>query len=140
MARLTRPSGIAIAAVAAAILVPLALVQPYAGTPAPDRFEQAPLPAPPVPPPLRAAFAHPLFAAPVIESAPPADAPQLIGIVGRLGRDAVALVRGSDGTRTLAPGDSVDGWQLRSLAIDAAYFTRGGQSARVAVPGNDDQR
>ncbi|WP_430635286.1 hypothetical protein [Sphingomonas hankookensis] len=34
------------------------------------------------------------------------------------------------------PGDSIDGWQLRSLAIDAAYFTRGGQNARVPMPGS----
>ena len=99
--------------------------------------EPAPISPPPAPPPLRAAFARPLFAAPPADAAAPADAPQLIGIVGRLGRDAVALVRGSEGTRTLRPGDSVDGWQLRSLAIDAAYFTRGGQTARVAVPLSD---
>ncbi|WP_315764258.1 hypothetical protein [Sphingomonas sp. Y38-1Y] len=87
------------------------------------------------PPPLAAALERPLFegegAAPL-----PADAPELIGIAGRLDRDAVAMVRGRDGTvRTLKPGEGIDGWQLRSLAIDAAYFTRGGQSARVAMPG-----
>lgn len=96
----------------------------------------APLAAPASPPPLRAAFARTLFAPPAADALP-ADAPQLLGVVGRLGRDAVALVRGSDGTRTLAPGDSIDGWQLRSLAIDAAYFTRGGQSARVPMPGGE---
>lgn len=98
-----------------------------------------PLPVPATPPPLRAAFARTLFAPPAADALP-ADAPQLLGVVGRLGRDAVALVRGSAGTRTLSPGDSIDGWQLRSLAIDAAYFTRGGQSARVPIPGDGDQR
>jgi hypothetical protein len=58
----------------------------------------------------------------------------LVGIVGRLDQDAVAMVRGRNGAmRTLRPGEGVDGWQLRSLAIDAAYFTRGTQSARVAL-------
>lgn len=109
-------------------------VRSIAATPA-----MLPLAAPAAPPPLRAAFARALFAAPAADALP-ADAPQLLGVVGRLGRDAVALVRGSSGTRTLSPGDSVDGWQLRSLAIDAAYFTRGGQSARVPMPGSDDQR
>lgn len=99
----------------------------------------APLAAPAAPPPLRAAFSRTLFAPPAADALP-ADAPVLLGVVGRLGRDAVALVRGAEGTRTLSPGDSVDGWQLRSLAIDAAYFTRGGQTARVPMPGSDDQR
>ncbi|WP_213982713.1 hypothetical protein [Sphingomonas sp. dw_22] len=68
----------------------------------------------------------------------PADAPQLAGIVGRLGEDAVALVRGGDGaTRTLRVGESVDGWQLVSLAIDAAFFTRGTQRVRVPLPAGE---
>lgn len=99
----------------------------------------APLASPVTAPPLRAAFARTLFAPPAADALPD-DAPVLLGVVGRLGRDAVALVRGTEGTRTLSPGDSVDGWQLRSLAIDAAYFTRGGQTARVPMPGSDDQR
>lgn len=110
----------------------------------PGQAAQAPVALPPLatpatPPPLRAAFARTLFA-PSAADALPADAPQLLGVVGRLGRDAVAMVRGSEGTRTLSPGDSIDGWQLRSLAIDAAFFTRGGQSARVPMPSSDDQR
>ena len=125
-------------AVLVALAVPPWLLREPARTDAAPR-SVAPLAAPVPPPPLRAAFARTLFAPPPADALP-ADAPQLLGVVGRLGRDAVALVRGSDGTRTLSPGDSVDGWQLRSLAIDAAYFTRGGQSARVPMPGNDDQR
>lgn len=62
-------------------------------------------------------------------------APQLVGIVGRLGQDAVALVRDAGGqTRTLQIGESIDGWQLAALAIDAAFFTRGGERVRVALP------
>ena len=89
------------------------------------------------PPTLQAIYERPLFAAPVeqADAALPEDAPQLVGIVGRLGEDAVALVRGGDGaTRTLRVGESVDGWQLASLAIDAAFFTRGAQRARVPLP------
>lgn len=86
-----------------------------------------------MPPPLSAALERPLFDT-AAETAVPADAPELIGIVGRLDRDAVAMVRGRDGAmRTLRPGEGIDGWRLRSLAIDAAYFTRGAQSARVAL-------
>lgn len=88
-------------------------------------------------PPLAAAFERPLFGAPAEagEAALPGDAPALVGIVGRLGQDAVALVRTADGTtRALQIGESVDGWQLASLAIDAAYFTRGAQRVRVPLP------
>ena len=65
----------------------------------------------------------------------PGGAPELIGIAGRIGTDAVALVRGGDGkSRTLAVGESVDGWRLESLAIDAALFARGAERARVPLP------
>jgi hypothetical protein len=97
----------------------------------------APLVAPAAPPPLAAAYERPLFGAPAEaeEAALPGDAPALIGIVGRLGADAVALVRTADGaTRALQIGESVDGWQLASLAIDAAFFTRGAQRVRVPLP------
>lgn len=47
----------------------------------------------------------------------------------------MALVKASDGTtRTLAIGESVDGWSLASLAIDAAFFTRGAERVRVPLP------
>jgi hypothetical protein len=122
-------------AVLVALAVPPWLLRESAGSDTAPAA-QAPLASPPTPPPLRAAFARTLFAAPATDALPD-DAPQLLGVVGRLGRDAVALVRGAEGTRTLSPGDSIDGWQLRSLAIDAAYFTRGGQSARVPMPGGE---
>lgn len=86
---------------------------------------------------LTAAYERQLFAMPEggAAEALPQDAPALIGVAGRLGADAVALVRSADGTtRTLAIGESVDGWQLASLAIDAAFFTRGAQRVRVPLP------
>jgi hypothetical protein len=107
-------------------------------TPSTTAPAQSPLGASPEAPPLAAAFTRPLFAGNT-DAAPSApDAPALVGVVGRLMHDAVALVRTADGTtRTLAPGESVDGWRLESLAADAAYFTRGNQRARVPMPGED---
>ncbi len=85
-------------------------------------------------PPLARVYERQLFGAAEPEAAP-ADAPALIGIVGRLGADAVALVRASDGkTRTLRIGESADGWSLASLAINAAFFTRGTERVRVPLP------
>lgn len=133
-----RDHGLIAAAVLVALVLPPWLLREGDRGTAPAAAV-APLAAPVAPPPLRAAFARTLFAPPAADALPD-DAPVLLGAVGRLGRDAVALVRGAEGTRTLSPGDSVDGWQLRSLAIDAAYFTRGGQTARVPMPGSDDQR
>ncbi|MDJ0278466.1 hypothetical protein QLH51_16845 [Sphingomonas sp. 2R-10] len=125
---------IAVAVLVALVVPPWLLRAPPHGTTAPST--PPPLTTPSAPPPLRAAFARTLFAPPAADALPD-DAPQLLGVVGRLGRDAVALVRGAEGTRTLSPGDSIDGWQLRSLAIDAAYFTRGSQSARVPMAGGE---
>jgi len=49
------------------------------------------------------------------------------------------MVRTADGsTRTLRVGESVDGWRLGSLAIDAAFFERGSEKARVPLPVGDD--
>lgn len=90
--------------------------------------------------PLVAAYDRPLFAAPVdaVAATPPADAPALVGVAGRIDKDAVAMVRGADGrTRTLAIGDSIDGWKLAALAIDAAFFTRGAARVRVPLPTED---
>lgn len=120
-----------------AVLMPAALLLPAGrGASAGQEPPSAPIGAA-APPPLRAVYERPLFAAASdqADAALPGDAPQLVGIVGRLGDDAVALVRGADGaTRTLRVGESVDGWQLASLSIDAAFFTRGGQQARVPLP------
>ncbi|RYE04293.1 MAG: hypothetical protein EOP61_01130 [Sphingomonadales bacterium] len=120
---------------AAAVAIPLALLMPAKVTKVADR---APAPVPisvTTPPPLASVYERGLFRAVApAESAAPADAPALIGIVGRLGEDAVALVRTGGASRALRIGDSVDGWKLESLAIDAAFFTRGAERARVPLP------
>lgn len=120
----------------AAIAFPLALL-PASHRAAPKQAPRSVLvQAEAAPPPLAAIYERPLFGDTGAETgqAPP-DAPQLAGIAGRLGDDAVALVRTSDGTtRALRIGESVDGWQLVSLAIDAAFFTRGTQRVRVPLP------
>lgn len=96
-------------------------------------------------PPLDAALARPLFTesasiSEVVaddpgESALASDAPELVGVVGRLPDDAVAMVRAADGrTRTLRAGDSIDGWRLSALSIDAAFFTRGNERVRLGLP------
>ena len=130
-----RPEWIALAlAGAVAIGMPLVLLLP--GEP-----DKAPRTDPPPAPigagsmaPLAQAYERPLFGA-AEPAAAPADSPQLVGIVGRLNVDAVALVKASDGaTRTLRIGESVDGWSLASLAIDAAFFTRGRERVRVPLP------
>lgn len=137
MAMIGRRDRVALAiAGAVAVAVPLALLLPAkpgrAPAPAPAMHPVAVTPAPP----LAAAYERSLFASgPAESAAAPADAPALVGIVGRLGEDAVALVRTAEGTtRALHIGDSVDGWSLASLAIDAAFFTRGTERVRVPLP------
>ncbi|MBO9623690.1 MAG: hypothetical protein J7500_13370 [Sphingomonas sp.] len=126
-----------IGAGAVAVLTPAVLL-PTAKRPAPTHAPAILRPlAVPQAPPLAAAYERPLFAPAggAEAEAPPQDAPALVGVVGRLGADAVAMVRTADGsTRTLAIGESVDGWRLASLAIDAAFFTRGTQRVRVPLP------
>ena len=120
---------------AAAVLMPALLLMP-AGVPAPTRAAAAAPPlAPPPPPPVAALYRRALFG-PAAEPTLPADAPALLGIAGRIDADAVAMVRTAGGeTRTLRPGDSVDGWRLEALAADAASFVRGTETVRVAVAG-----
>ena len=122
-------------AAAFAVLMPLALLLPRGATEAPARAAaSAPLVQTSAPP-LATVYERPLFAgAPSSADELPADAPALVGVVGRLGQDAVALVKTADGTRTLRIGESVDGWSLASLAIDAAFFTRGTERVRVPLP------
>lgn len=136
-----RAERIALAAAAlVAVALPIALLQPGAVPPIRTSRALPPLGAP-AEPPLTHVFDRPLFTASTTESETlPADAPQLTGIVGRLGSDAVALVRTAQGSsRSLAIGDSVDGWRLESLSIDAALFSRGGQRARVPLPAADPE-
>ncbi len=125
-------------AVCFAAAMPLVLLWPGASEGLPgERAVERPIIPPPVAD-IAAVYERPLFA-PLSEGAEggdaaPADAPALVGIAGRLNRDAVALVRLADGgSRSLAVGESVEGWRLESLAIDAAYFTRGRERVRVAM-------
>lgn len=122
-----------------AVLMPLALLVPRGKAPdkvIPVASPSAPLAPPAAPPPLAATYERALFgSAAAEEAAVPGDAPTLVGVVGRLGADAVALVRTAEGTtRALQIGESVEGWQLAGLAIDAAFFTRGAQRVRVPLP------
>jgi hypothetical protein len=131
--RIALGAGLAFAIAMPAILLPSGTI---AEAP-PPAAPQPPLSAP-LQPTLAAAFVRPLFAGTGAE-AKPQDAPALVGIVGRLDQDAVAMVQTSDGaTRTLHIGESVDGWRLASLAIDAASFTRGSEQVRVALPSADE--
>lgn len=134
---IARREGLALAAAGVlAVAMPAFLLAPGAAPEPPlPAIPTPPLSAPPQPA-LAAAFARPLFGgAPAAPEAQPQDAPELVGIVGRLDQDAVALVRTADGsTRTLKIGESVDGWRLASLAIDAAFFTRGTERVRVPLP------
>ena len=123
-----------------AVVMPLALLLPGAAEPAPQSGPPAPPLGAPAMAPLAAAYERPLFApAAGASDAAPADAPALLGIIGRLNEDAVALVKTADGTRALKIGDSVDGWSLASLAADAAFFTRGTERVRVAMPAGGDE-
>lgn len=116
-----------------AIVWPVLALYPYARTPRPVAAAVVTPIASNALPPVSRVFDRTLFA-PAEAEAAPADAPMLTGIAGRLNRDAVALVRLADGSaRTLAVGESVDGWRLESLAIDAAFFTRGRERVRVAM-------
>lgn len=127
------------AAGAVALAMPVLLLMPGANKPLTARPASEPALAAPPQAPLAAAFDRSLFGnAPAETEDAPADAPQLVGIVGRLDQDAVAMVRTADGTtRTLRIGESVDGWKLESLAIDAGFFTRGTERQRVPLPPAD---
>lgn len=117
-----------------AVAMPVALLWPGADAKLPARAAPVrPIVPRPVPA-IAAVYERPLFAAVEAGEDVPADAPALVGIAGRLNRDAVALVRVADGSsRSLGVGESVEGWRLESLAIDAAFFVRGRERVRVAM-------
>ena len=132
---LTRESGIALGVAAMfAVAMPVLLLWPDSRStaPVPAAAERAVIP-PPVSA-IAAIYERPVFAVAEGGEEAPADAPALVGIAGRLNKDAVAMVRLADGSaRSLSVGESVDGWRLESLAIDAAFFTRGRERVRVAM-------
>lgn len=137
---LTREAKMVLGTAAAfALAMPAALLWPRGerAVSAAPTAERAVTP-PPVPV-VAAVYERLLFATAEGGDAAPADAPALVGIAGRLNKDAVALVRLADGSaRSLAVGESVDGWRLESLAIDAAFFTRGRERVRVAMATPDE--
>jgi hypothetical protein len=136
------------AAAAAAIVVPIWLLQPGSAvieTPPPlvvtelaalpvggvDQARTMPLfsptRSPPEPPPSPETLAA-AAAAPVAK-----PMPTLVGLVSRARGRGVALVKGSDGqTVTIAPGESVDGWRLLGIGRDRATFASNGER-RVAA-------
>lgn len=64
--------------------------------------------------------------------------PVLLGVIGRIGADAVALVRTRDGAvRTMAVGAVADGWRLGTIAPDAALFTQAERRVRAELPLGD---
>ena len=90
------------------------------------------------PPPV--ARPAPVDLAPPLPPGLAGSPPPLVGIVGRLPDDAVALVRKPDGrTRTMRVGALFDGWTLASLDSDEAVFDRRGQRVTVALPPPEDQ-
>jgi hypothetical protein len=85
----------------------------------PSRAPPAPAPSPEA---LAAAAAAPA----------PQPMPALVGLVSRARGKGIALVRASNGqTVTIAPGQSVDGWQLVGIGRDRATFVSNGER-RVA--------
>lgn len=123
-----------------AVTVPLVALWPHAFAPRPGGRPVVSAITPPPVPEIAAVYERPLFAVAEGGEEMPVDAPALVGIAGRLNKDAVALVRLADGnSRTLGVGESVDGWRLESLAIDAAFFTRGRERVRVAMDGAGEE-
>lgn len=87
--------------------------------------------------PSRRLFAEPLSPA---QAAQAEDAPQLVGVVGRLPDNAIAMVRSRDGkTATLAPGQSHEGWTLVTLSPDAALFAKGARRVRSFLAADDPE-
>lgn len=132
---LTRQDWIALGAAGTfAAALPAALLWPGSSRAAREARGVERAVTPPPVPEIAAVYERPLFAVAEGGEAMPSDAPALVGIAGRLDKDAVALVRLADGSaRSLSVGESVDGWRLESLAIDAAFFTRGRERVRVAM-------
>lgn len=137
----SRPAMIALGVAGGfAVAMPTILLWPgERGTSAVDARIDRPVTSLPLPA-IGSVYERPVFAPADAVDAVPNDAPALVGIAGRLNRDAVAMVRVADGNaRSLAVGESVDGWRLESLAIDAAFFTRGRERVRVAMNATDSE-
>ncbi|MEP3226283.1 MAG: hypothetical protein ABJO01_09930 [Parasphingorhabdus sp.] len=72
---------------------------------------------------------------PAVEQAQPvAPAPTLVGLVSRRRGKSVAIVKDRDGqTKTLAPGQSADGWRLVSVSKTKARFASAGSEISIAL-------
>jgi hypothetical protein len=95
-----------------------------------DQAREAPLFSPTRTPPDQAPPAGSPGAQP---AAAPSPMPALVGLVSRARGRGVALVKTSSGqTVTIAPGETVDGWQLVAVGRDRATFASNGER-RVAA-------
>ena len=65
------------------------------------------------------------------------DGPHLVGIVGRLPGNALALIRARDGTHAVAVGGSYHDWRLVELSPTEAVFEREGERTAVDLPSDD---
>lgn len=138
MAAMRRRLPVLVVVTAGLIVPPLVLAIADGNAPVADAARVEPI-EPPAVPDLSVIYGRALFAAPVADAGPAMDGPDLVGIFGRIGSDAVAIVRlGDGGTRTLGLGDSVDGWRLEALSADAAAFRRGNRHVRIPVPGSTE--
>ncbi|MDG5487179.1 hypothetical protein NYR55_00855 [Sphingomonas sp. BGYR3] len=136
MAAMRRHLPLLVAVTAGLIVPPMVLAMADGDAPVADAARVEPI-EPPAVPDLSVIYGRALFGAPAADAGPAMDGPDLVGIFGRIGSDAVAIVRLGDGnTRTLGLGDSVDGWRLEALSADAAAFRRGNRQVRVPVPGS----
>ncbi len=69
------------------------------------------------------------------EAAPQAmPKPTLVGLVSRRRGKSVAIVKTSEGqTKTLAPGESADGWKLLAVGKTNARFSSGGEQVSISL-------
>ena len=77
----------------------------------------------------------PAFAASSTEPDVRSDVPALIGIVGRVPGDVVAMLRlGTGRVVTLRTGDTADGWSVREIASDRVRIERRGRQRTIVLP------
>ncbi|MDO6413615.1 hypothetical protein Q4F19_04390 [Sphingomonas sp. BIUV-7] len=84
---------------------------------------------------------EPLFADSRLDASPTkttAGPPQLVGIVGRLSAPLVMVRVGEGAIRTIAPGETIDGWTLAGVAADRAFFKRGKDERVAVLPARDE--
>ncbi len=69
------------------------------------------------------------------ETAPEAaPAPTLVGLVSKRRGKSVAIVKSGDGeTKTMSPGQAIDGWRLVSVGKSGARFASAGTQINVSL-------